>query len=67
MLVGGYIWGGLGDSLGRKKTLIAAMIINAVCGFASSFATSKELFFGFRFFSGVGYNSKANFQCNKIH
>jgi MFS family permease len=54
MLVGGYIWGGLGDSLGRKKTLIAAMIINALCGFLSSFAASKEIFFALRFFSGVG-------------
>ena len=54
MLVGGYVWGGLGDSLGRKKTLIGAMIINALCGFLSSFATSKGLFFTLRFFSGVG-------------
>ncbi|TRY68645.1 hypothetical protein TCAL_07687 [Tigriopus californicus] len=54
MLVGGYIWGTLGDSFGRKRVLIAAMLVNAFCGFFSSLAQEKIVFFVFRFLSGVG-------------
>jgi MFS family permease len=54
MLVGGYIWGGLSDSHSRKKTLIAALWINALCGFFSSFVASKEYFIFLRFLSGIG-------------
>lgn len=54
MLVGGYMWGGLGDSFGRKKTLIASLFINAICGFISSFIQTKDWFLFMRFCSGVG-------------
>eukprot|EP00095_Tigriopus_kingsejongensis_P000777 maker-scaffold67_size430214-snap-gene-1.18 protein:Tk00777 transcript:maker-scaffold67_size430214-snap-gene-1.18-mRNA-1 annotation:"hypothetical protein DAPPUDRAFT_304078" len=54
MLIGGYIWGSLGDSFGRKKILIVAMFVNALCGFISSLAQTKAVFFTFRFLSGVG-------------
>lgn len=54
MLIGGYIWGTLGDSFGRKRVLIAAMLVNAFCGFFSSLAQEKVVFFVFRFLSGVG-------------
>ena len=54
MLVGGYVWGGLGDVFGRKRVLIAAMIVNAACGSGSSLAQTKQTFIVMRFFSGVG-------------
>jgi len=54
MLIGGYLWGGISDVYGRKKTLIVAMMVNAVCGFASSLSQEKISFFIIRFLSGVG-------------
>jgi len=54
MLIGGYLWGGVSDVYGRKKTLIVAMMVNAVCGFASSLSQEKISFFVIRFLSGVG-------------
>jgi len=54
MLIGGYLWGGVSDVYGRKKTLIVAMLVNATCGFASSLSQEKISFFVIRFLSGVG-------------
>jgi len=54
MLVGGYVWGSLGDTYGRRNTLVAAMLVNAACGFASSLAQDKYTFIVMRFLSGVG-------------
>jgi len=54
MMIGGYIWGSLGDSLGRKRVLINAMIVNTVAGFLSSFSQDFYFFMLLRFISGVG-------------
>jgi len=54
MLIGGYVWGGISDVYGRKKTLIVAMFVNAFCGFGSSLSQEKISFFIIRFVSGVG-------------
>ena len=55
MLIGGYIWGSLGDTYGRKKTLIVALIVNAIFGIGSSFSQVKGTFIICRFMSGLGY------------
>jgi len=54
MLIGGYCWGSVGDTLGRRKTLIIAMVINAIFGIGSSLCQKKSAFFVMRFFSGLG-------------
>ncbi len=54
MLVGGYVWGSLGDTYGRRNILILAMAVNAMCGFLSSLSQDKYTFIVMRFFSGVG-------------
>ena len=54
MLIGGFIWGNLGDTYGRKVILITAMFVNAMCGFASSLSQDKITFFVLRFLSGIG-------------
>lgn len=54
MLIGGYFWGSLGDAFGRRKTLMVAMFVNALCGILSSLAQEKTTFFIFRFLSGLG-------------
>ena len=54
MMIGGYIWGGLGDSLGRRGVLMVSMAFNAIFAMLSCLAMSKELFITLRFLSGVG-------------
>jgi VNT family MFS transporter (synaptic vesicle glycoprotein 2) len=54
MLVGGYVWGSLGDIYGRRRSLIAAMFFNATFGFGSSFSQVKTTFIAMRFLSGLG-------------
>jgi len=54
MMIGGYVWGSLGDTLGRRRVLMNAMIVNAVAGFISSFSQEYYFFLLLRFISGVG-------------
>ena len=54
MMIGGYVWGSLGDTLGRKTVLINAMVVNTVAGFLSSLSQDYYLFMLLRFLSGVG-------------
>ena len=54
MMIGGYVWGSLGDSLGRRRVLINAMLVNAVAGLLSSFSQEFPSFLLMRFLSGVG-------------
>ena len=55
MMIGGYIWGGLGDSLGRRGVLIVSMTVNAMFAMFSSLAFNFPTFLALRFFSGIGY------------
>jgi len=54
MMLGGYVWGSLGDTIGRRKVLMNAMIVNAAAGFLSSFSQDYYFFLLLRFISGVG-------------
>ena len=54
MMLGGYVWGSLGDTIGRRRVLMNAMIVNAVAGFISSFSQDYYFFLLLRFISGVG-------------
>ena len=54
MMIGGYIWGSLGDIFGRRNILINAMLVNAAAGFFSSFSQDFYVFLFLRFLSGVG-------------
>ena len=54
MMIGGYVWGSLGDTLGRKTVLINAMVVNTVAGLLSSLSQDFYLFMLLRFLSGVG-------------
>lgn len=54
MMIGGYVWGSLGDTLGRRVVLMNAMIVNAAAGFLSSFSQEYYVFLFLRFLSGVG-------------
>jgi len=54
MMIGGYVWGSLGDSIGRRNILISAMLVNAAAGAVSSLSQSYAVFLVLRFISGLG-------------
>lgn len=54
MLVGGIIWGQLGDRKGRLKTLFASIILYSVANLLNAFVTNFEQYFVLRFLAGVG-------------
>jgi len=54
MMIGGYVWGSLGDTIGRRRVLINAMLVNAIAGFLSSLSQEFYVFLLLRFISGVG-------------
>ncbi|KAL5245387.1 hypothetical protein ACI65C_012797 [Semiaphis heraclei] len=54
MLLGAYFWGCLADMHGRKKALIAALLVDGLFSLLSSFLTFFWPFLFCRFFSGFG-------------
>ncbi|XP_044727137.1 synaptic vesicle glycoprotein 2B-like isoform X2 [Chrysoperla carnea] len=54
MVIGSYFWGCLADTKGRKTVLIGALLLDGVCGLASSICQFFWLFMFFRFWNGFG-------------
>ena len=54
LLIGGIIWGVLGDIKGRTKILIGSILLYSVCNFLTSYAVSIESYGWLRFFTGIG-------------
>ncbi|KAF2357742.1 Major facilitator superfamily [Trinorchestia longiramus] len=54
MMLGGYVWGALGDVYGRRKVLIVSLLVNAFAGVISSFVQNFPAFLAMRFISGLG-------------
>lgn len=54
MLLGAYFWGCSADMHGRKKTLIASLLMDGLFSMLSSFLTFFWPFLLCRFFSGFG-------------
>uniref|UniRef100_A0A6A7G016 Synaptic vesicle glycoprotein 2B n=1 Tax=Hirondellea gigas TaxID=1518452 RepID=A0A6A7G016_9CRUS len=54
MMVGGYVWGTLGDVYGRRRMLIFSLLVNAVAGLLSSLMQEYTGFLVMRFISGLG-------------
>jgi len=52
MISSSHLWGYLADMRGRRKTLLASLVLDAICGLLSSFAHSYWLFATLRFFNG---------------
>jgi putative MFS transporter len=54
MLVGGIVWGVLGDKVGRVQALFGSIFTYALANIANGFVTSIEQYEFLRFLSGVG-------------
>ena len=53
-MVGGYMWGALADSWGRRQIVMFSLAVNGIFGCISAFATAYWLLLVLRFFSGIG-------------
>lgn len=54
MLIGAFAFGRLADRIGRRPVLMIAVVIDAICGVASSFAPDLQWLLVLRFLTGVG-------------
>lgn len=54
MLVGGVLWGLLGDKIGRTKVLFGSIVMYSLANIANAFVTSLDLYAVLRFVAGVG-------------
>ncbi|MBD3807488.1 MAG: MFS transporter, partial [Epsilonproteobacteria bacterium] len=54
MLLGGIIWGIMGDKKGRMSVLFASIIMYSVANTLNAFVTSVEQYAFLRFIAGIG-------------
>lgn len=54
LLLGGILWGILGDKLGRMKVLFASIILYSIGNIANGFVETVNQYAAVRFFSGIG-------------
>lgn len=54
MMVGGVVWGNLSDRMGRRRTLLSALGVNAVFSVIAAFMPTYGTFMTARFCSAVG-------------
>ena len=54
MLLGGILWGVLGDKKGRLSVLFASIILYSVANFLNAFVTNVEQYAILRFIAGIG-------------
>ncbi len=54
MLLGGMLWGVLGDKLGRIQVLFGSILLYSIANLANAFVNSVEAYAVWRFLAGVG-------------
>ncbi len=54
MLVGGILWGVLGDRRGRLSVLFGSIVLYSLANLANAFVTSVESYGALRFIAGIG-------------
>lgn len=54
MLIGGLLWGIMGDKLGRKSILFGSILMYSLANFANGFVTDTTIYSILRFFAGFG-------------
>lgn len=55
MVIGSYFWGCLADTRGRRTVLVATLIMDGICGLASSVSQYFYVFMFFRFCNGFAW------------
>ncbi|MGZ3822496.1 MAG: MFS transporter, partial [Mucilaginibacter sp.] len=54
LLLGGILWGVLGDKLGRIKVLFGSITLYSLANFANGFVHDPEMYAIIRFIAGIG-------------
>ncbi len=54
MLIGGFVWGIIGDKFGRLSVLFGSIILYSLATFANAYADSFEMYLALRFLAGLG-------------
>ena len=54
MLIGGFVWGIIGDKFGRLSVLFGSIILYSMATFINAYAGSFEMYLLLRFLAGVG-------------
>lgn len=54
MLIGGILWGVLGDKKGRMSVLLGSIILYSTANFLNGFVQSVESYMALRFIAGIG-------------
>ena len=54
LLLGGWVWGVLGDRLGRRSVLFGSILLYSVANIANAFVVSVEQYAALRFITGLG-------------
>ena len=55
MLIGGFLWGIIGDKMGRLSVLFGSIILYSIATFANAYATTFEMYLLLRFVAGIGF------------
>lgn len=54
LALGGLFWGGLGDRIGRRRSLLSAMSVHALFSSVATFMPTYGTFMTARFCSAIG-------------
>lgn len=54
MLIGGILWGILGDKKGRMSVLLGSIILYSIANFLNGFVNDVNSYMGLRFIAGIG-------------
>jgi MFS family permease len=54
MLLGGFLWGYIGDRFGRLKVLFGSIFLYSTCSLLNAFVTDLDQYMWCRFFAGLG-------------
>ena len=54
MLLGGFIWGIIGDKFGRKSVLFGSIFLYSIATFANAYVTTFDAYLWLRFIAGIG-------------
>src|SRR5476651_1000514 len=54
MLIGGLLWGVIGDKLGRIKVLFGSILLYSIANFANAYVSDVNMYALIRFIAGIG-------------